>query len=112
MNNIFQFIQDKKGKPIPLKYKLLNNIPLTKNDVTYDGNLSLYNSNITYLPDNLTINGNLELSLSKIKYLPDNLYVGGNLFCKHTPLANNIKNDTSLLNKYSKQVKGKIFYEW
>jgi len=169
--NIFQYIQDKKGKPIPLKYKLLYNIPLTQDELIYNGNLILYDSKITSLPNNLIVNGNLSLcgchieelpeklvirgnlilSNSEIKSLPDNLTVNsildigctsqitllpndliingdldisctqisklpndlivtGNLYCYKTPLADNIKNDRTLLEKYHKQVKGRIFY--
>ena len=126
--NIFLYLQDKKIKKIPLEYKLLNNIPLTQEDLFVNGDLLLFRTNLTSLPNNLTVNGHLDLLSSKIEKLPNNLIVNrhlniqltyitelpddlcvsGSLFCYNTPLANNIRNDESLLNKYSKQVKGRI----
>jgi len=128
---IFNYLEKKKGKPIPLSYKLLYNLPLNENDLIVNSDLKLWDSKIEYLPNNLTVNGHLELSYSNIKRLPNNLIVegslylynsnikslpddlivNGNLWCYNTPLANNIKNDVSLLNKYSKQIKGQIIYE-
>ena len=130
MYNIFQYLENKKGKPLPLELKLINNLPLNENELTYNDNLDLINTNIKYLPDNLTVNGYLDLYKSKITYLPDNLIVNGwldltytkinslpdnlnvndGLWCLYTPLATNIKNDPSLLTKYQKQIKGQIFY--
>jgi len=130
MYNIFQYLENKKGKPLPLEYKLLNNIPLNESDLYFNGSLNLFDSKITWLPDNLTVHGNLDISFSNItslpdnlivngnlylyytniKYLPDNLTVNGDLNCKRSALADNIKNDPSLLTKYSKQIKGKIYY--
>lgn len=130
ITNIFQYLQDTKGKPIPFKYKLLNNLPLNESDLSFNGELSLGGSKITHLPDNLTINGffglsetkisllpnnltvkgNLNINLTQISELPDNLIVNGWLCCFKTPLAENIKNDKSLLEKYKKQIKGEILY--
>ena len=130
MINIFQYLYDTKGKKIPFKYKLLNNIPFTQDDLLYDGDLDLRRSKITYLPYYLIVNGNLELydsgitSLPKmltvmfyldirftdISELPDDLIVKGSLYCGYTPLAERIKKDPSLLEKYKQQVKGRIHY--
>lgn len=132
MLNIFQFLQDNKGKKVPLLYKLLNNLPLTKDDLFIDGDLNLMYSEITYLPDNLTVNGRLILYQTKIKslpnnlrvktwlnientdisVLPDDLYVGNDLYCLNSLLIQTIKKDLSLLTKYKEQVKGDIIYEW
>jgi len=127
---IFNYLYDKKGKPLPFEYKLKNNIPLNESDLYFDGGLNLICSNIKELPDNLTVNGNLFLNNNKIKSIPDNLTVNGclfievtlisvlpdnltvinSLYCWNTPLATNIKNNPSLLTKYSKQIKGNIYY--
>jgi len=128
MNNIFQYLYDKKGKQIPFEFKLLNNLPLNNSDLYVNGDLYLYYSNITSLPDNLTVNGSLDLFQSKINSLPNNLTVNGDLtisntkiselpddltvlgdfYCHRSPLATNIKNDITLLNKYSKEITGKL----
>jgi len=42
-----------------------------------NGNLILYGTKITSLPDNLTVGGSLNLRETKITSLPDNLTVGG-----------------------------------
>jgi len=131
MTNIFKYLKKKKNKPFPFEYKLLNNLPLTKEELTVNGNLvlsfskikslpndlivygylNLYRSNITSLPNNLIVNGDLDLDCTKITSLPNDLSVDGDLYCYYTPLANIIKKDISLLKKYSKQVKGNIYYE-
>jgi len=131
MNNIFKYLYDKKGKPMPFEYKLLYNIPLNENDLIVNGILFLRFSKITSLPDNLTVKGDLDLSFTNISVLPDNLTVNGylilwytnitslpdnltvdgKLYCQNTPLATIIKNDPSLLIKYLKQIKGGISYE-
>ena len=131
INNIFQVLESEKGKPMPLKYKLINNSPLTDNELIYNHNLNLYGTSLKTLPDNFTVNGYLVLAYSKIKQLPNNLIVCGNLsidhtkinelpedllikgdlYCWITPMANKMKNDPSLFEKYSKQVKGEIYYK-
>jgi len=131
MNNIFKYLEIKKGRPIPLQYKLKNKMPLTKDDLyiegdldlwfsdyfllpddlTVNGSLDLYFSNMKTLPNNLTVNGCLYLELTNISDLPDSLNVEGNLFCRSTPLAKNFKTDLSLLTKYQKQIKGHIIHE-
>lgn len=80
MNNIFQFLENKKGKKILLEIKLLNKIPLSKEDLVYNDDLELTFSNITYLPDNLVVNGYLILLANEIiKKLPNNLTINGDL---------------------------------
>jgi len=111
MKNIFQYLQNKKGKPIPFEFKLLNNIPLKNDELIYNDHIYLNFTKITSLPDNLKVNGHLYLFRTKITSLPDNLKVNGSIWCSYTPLADNIKKDISLLKKYSKQVKGRIIYE-
>lgn len=131
MYSIFKFLEKNKNKPIPLKYKLIYNIPVNEIDLTYNGNLDLYNSNIEYLPNNLIIKGNLHLSFSKIKELPNrllvkgwlyiisteivelpnDLLVKGNLMCYHTPLSEKLRNDKSLIEKYKINIKKNIFFD-
>jgi len=132
MNGVFNYIEKKKGKLIPFEFKIINKLPLTKGDLIINGDLNLWGSNITYLPDNIKIYGDLNLSCSTIKLLPNNLkvlkdlslvytkledlpydlIVDGDLWCWNTPLATNIKNDVSLLTKYQKQIKGRVIYDY
>ena len=56
-------------------------------DLKVPGNLDLYNSNISRLPDNLTVNGNLDLRHTNITEMPDNLTINGNLFLSDTNIT-------------------------
>ena len=92
--NILKFLEKKEGRPIPLSVKLINNSPLTPEDLNVTGNLYLTNPKITSLPDNLKVSGHLYLSNTKITSLPDNLQVGGHLdlsYTKITSLPDNLK---------------------
>ena len=83
--NLFKFIESKRKQyQIPLKYKLINDLPLTKDDLNVNGNLNLAKTPINSLPDNLNVDGDLIISNTKIKSLPDNLNVNGNLNLNHT----------------------------
>ena len=68
-------------------------------DLRVGGGLYLYNTPITSLPNNLHVGGSLTLSYTKITSLPNNLHVGGYLDLRHTPitsLPNNLRVDGSL----------------
>ena len=80
MVNIFQYLENTKGKLIPFKYKLLYNLPLNESDLIINGFLELYGTKLTWLPDNLTVSSFLDISRSNIKSLPNNLTVNGNLY--------------------------------
>ena len=43
LNLLFDFIQNKEGKQIPLLWKWKNNIPLTKKDLNIKGNFTQIN---------------------------------------------------------------------
>ena len=116
MKNLFKFIEDRYPEyPIPLKWKLLHDFDsITEKDLIVKGDLDLYhtsvtqlpnnlqvggylylgNTPITQLPNNLKVEGYLYLANTKITQLPDNLQVGGFLDLRHTPLSNK---------KYSKE---------
>jgi hypothetical protein len=88
INNIFEFIKKNDNKNKPLRWKLINNEPLTKEELTIKGDLYLDDSEITSLPKGLKIWGDLSLwGCDKIKSLPEELEVGGWL---------NLENCTSL----------------
>ena len=52
-----------------------------------DGNLYLYGTKITKLPENLSVGGNLDLRETKITELPESLSVGGSLDLRETKIT-------------------------
>ena len=78
LKRVFDFLEEKEGQKIPFLWKLLNNIPLTKEDLIVKGDLNLEDSEITSLPEGLTIEGDLFLYHSHVE-LPKGLKVNGNL---------------------------------
>ena len=63
------------------------NITKLPDNLTVKGFLDLSGTNITQLPDNLTVNGNLYLSCTSIAKLPKNLKIGGGLYLCHTKIS-------------------------
>lgn len=109
--NFFKFLEDKVGRRVPLKLKLLNDPEsITEKDLYVYDDLDLSDSGIKALPDNLTIRYSLDLTYCPIKTLPKNLKVGGNLVLYESEIESlpkdlevegdlNIRN-TPLANKY------------
>jgi len=120
--NLFKFLEEKKGKKIPFKFKLIY-APETieKEDLNVEGDLDLEDTKISSLPDNLTVGGYLNLYKTKISSLPDNLTVGGSLYLSRTPISSLPKNlqvelriylkNTPLADKYSKEQIRKMIEE-
>ncbi len=79
LKNIFKFLEDEGEHRAPFKWKLENNIPLSKEDLNVKGDLYLRDSKITSLPEVLKVCGNLNLGFSKITSLPEGLNVRGDL---------------------------------
>ncbi len=79
LKRIFDFLEKKENKNPPFKWKLIFNEPLTKEELTIDGDLDLAFSQITSLPEGLEVKGDLDLNRSEITSLPRGLKVGGNL---------------------------------
>ena len=79
LKRIFEFIEEKGEHRTPLKFKLLNNVPLTKEELIVDDDLFFFNSKIISLPEGLKVGGNLMLGFSKIESLPEGLKVDGYL---------------------------------
>src|ERR1035437_532804 len=102
-----QFYKEIESAPNKVTSELLSDLlkfnPTFKipNNLTVNGNLDLYNIEITSLPDNLTVNGYLYLRNTPITSLPDNLTVKGDLYLSNTPMAKN----KELLTKYKKKYK-------
>jgi hypothetical protein len=79
LKRIFDFLEEKGEHRAPVKWKLINNIPLAEEDLNVRGHLDLRSSSITSLPKGLKVGGNLFLSYSDITSLPEGLEVGGYL---------------------------------
>jgi hypothetical protein len=86
LEKVFDFIKEKRGYDYPYKYKLVNELPLTDDELYVNDYLMLRDSNIKRIPDGFYITGSLDLNNSKIKHLPDNLHVGGYLDLRKTNL--------------------------
>ena len=93
--NLFKFIESKRKQyHVPLRYKLINNLPVTKDELNVRGSLNLNNTPIQSLPNNLKVNRSLNLSRTQITSLPDDLKVGWSLLLSHTliqSLPDNLK---------------------
>lgn len=80
LKRIFEFLEDKEDNNPPFKWKLLNNEPLTEDDLYVKGDLILTESPLTSLPEGLIVGGSLDLSNSKIKLLPEGLKIAFSLY--------------------------------
>ena len=87
LKRIFEFLEEKGEHRIPLRWKLVNNIPLTKEDLNVKGDLDLSDLEITSLPKGLKVGGDLDLYNTEIRLLPQGLKVGGYLYINTTPLT-------------------------
>jgi hypothetical protein len=80
LKRIFEFLEEKGEHNTPFLWKLLNNIPLTKEELDIEGDLNLKNTNITSLPEGLKVGGTLDLSFcTELTSLSKGLKVGGDL---------------------------------
>ena len=80
LKRIFEFLEEKGEHNAPFEWKLINNIPLTKEELNVKGDLDLRFSSITSLPEGLEVGDDLYLHYSKITSLPEGLIVRGNLY--------------------------------
>ena len=87
LKRIFDFLEEKGEHNAPFRWKILNNKPITKEDLKIGGNLDLRSEKITSLPDGLKVDGDLELNVSNIKSLPKGLNVRGNLDLRYTNIT-------------------------
>ena len=79
IENIFNFLKEKEDKEIPEIWSVVEKLETHPDGIQYkhNGDLSLYNRNITKLPNDLYVNGFLDLdSCKKLTELPDKLHVG------------------------------------
>ena len=80
LKRIFDFLEGKGEHNAPFKWKILNNEPITKEDLNVKGDLDLRFFEINSLPEGLKVGGDLDLLFSTISSLPDGLEVNGDLF--------------------------------
>jgi hypothetical protein len=77
IKNIIYFLEKNDNKNKPFKWKLLNNEPLTEENLDIRGDLDLDGSEIRTLPEGLKVGGFLSLAGTKITSLPKDLQVNG-----------------------------------
>ena len=71
LKRIFEFLEEKGEHKVPLRWKFINNQPLTKEELIVDDDLDLSYTNITSLPEGLKVYGDLRLNMTKfLKSLP------------------------------------------
>ena len=89
LKRIFEFLEDNEEHNAPFRWKILNNIPLTKEDLNVKGNLDLYEyKSLTSLPKGLKVGSNLDVSHTpKLKSLPSDLDVKGNIYMGGTKIT-------------------------
>ena len=91
LKRIFEFLEEKEKHNVPLQWKLINNIALTKEELNIEGDLDLsYTTKITLLPQGLTIEGDLYIDYSYVE-LPKGLKVGGDVYVTGTYLEDYTK---------------------
>jgi|LakMenE01Jun11ns_1017448.scaffolds.fasta_scaffold9043498_2 hypothetical protein len=108
LKKIFTFLEEEENKDKPFMWKLMNNEPLTDEELFVEGDLDLTETDIESLPDGLNVEDilslygckniqslpeglkvgeDLDLGHSNITSLPKGLKVWGRLFIKNTPLT-------------------------
>ena len=87
LKRVFDFLEEKEGYKVPFLWKLFNNIPLTEEELTVDGDLNLNNTPLTSLPKGLKVRGYLSLSNTKITSLSEGLKVGDDLYLSNSNLS-------------------------
>lgn len=111
LDKVFDFIKDKRGYEYPFLYKLLNDIPLSEDDLNVRGDLTLYDSNLDTLPNKLTIMGDLLMSDSSFKKIPNGLKIYGDMYILNTPCSRMFtdKEIKKIIKDYGGFVKGTIY---
>ena len=84
LKRIFNFIEINEGKKTPFVWKLINDEPLTDEELIVKGNLDLANLKITSLPEGLEVGAELDLyNCKSLTSLPEGLKVGRNLYLEN-----------------------------
>jgi len=80
LKSIFNFLEENEGRKTPFLWKLINDEPLTEDDLHIKGDLNLSETPIESLPNGLVVSGDLILSeCESLRSLPKGLKVGGSL---------------------------------
>ncbi len=88
LKSIFNFIEEKEARKTPFLWKLLNDEPLTEDDLYVKGDLNLRGSKIKSLPKGLKVGGFLSLiDCSNLETLPEGLEVEGWLDLENTSIT-------------------------
>ena len=87
LKRIFNFLEEKEEHNAPFKWKILNNEPITKEDLNVKGDLILTYSDIELLPEGLNVRGDLDLFGSELTSLPKGLKVGAYLDIRYTKIT-------------------------
>ena len=87
LKRIFEFLKNKENHNLPVKWKLINYISLTEEELNVKGDLNLFNTKITSFPEGLKVKGYLNLINCEIlTSLPKGLEVGQDLYIAGTEL--------------------------
>ena len=113
LKRIFEFLEDKEQQNPPFRWKHINNIPLTEEDLNVKGDLDLSQTQITSLPEGLKVGGDLDLSYTAIKILPKGLVVYGNLNVSGTPLED-VYDEIQMYDELIKPgfIRGGVIFSW
>jgi len=88
LKKIFTFLEEEENKDKPFMWKLMNNEPLTDEELFVEGDLDLTETDIESLPDGLNVEDNLSLyGCKNIQSLPEGLEVGGFLDLGHSNIT-------------------------
>ena len=96
IENILNFLNEKEGKEVPDKWKLIKELETHPDGTQYKhrGSLDLSDTNISKLPNDLYVDGHLVLrNCNQLTELPNNLYV------KYGLILDRCKQLTELPNK-------------
>jgi len=88
LKKIFTFLEEEENKDKPFMWKLMNNEPLTDEELFVEGDLDLTETDIESLPDGLNVEDILSLyGCKNIQSLPEGLEVGGFLDLGHSNIT-------------------------
>jgi len=87
LKRIFEFLEAKEGENAPVKWKIINNEPLSEEDLNVYGDLDLAGLEITSLPEGLKVGRSLFIDNTKITSLPEGLKVGRFLDIRNTKIT-------------------------
>ena len=88
LKKIFTFLEEEENKDKPFMWKLMNNEPLTDEELFVEGDLDLTETDIESLPDGLNVEDILSLyGCKNIQSLPEGLKVGEDLDLGHSNIT-------------------------